>query len=196
MFYLSIDVETSGPFPGLNDLCSIGAVVVLPRGGVWRVDEARTFYRELQPQGGVVVAAATRIHGLDPAHLQAHGHPVSSAMAALADWCAALQAELGAFKAAAWPVSFDAPYIGWLAHQQLGHNPLGHSGFDIASYGMGLFSCTEKAQLEGRMAQAGYTPPQNPQLHNALADAIAQGETLAWLLNHAAGASTRGNEGG
>ena len=61
---------------------------------------------------------------------------------------------------------------------------------------MGLFSCTEKAQLEGRMAQAGYTPPPNPQLHNALADAIAQGETLAWLLNHAASASTRGSQGG
>jgi len=82
-------------------------------------------------------------------------------------------------------ISFDAPYIGWMAQQTLGRNPLGHSGFDIASFGMGLFSCTDKAQLEFRMAMAGYEAPTNHQMHHALADSVAQGHTLAWLLNHA-----------
>ena len=73
MFYLSIDVEASGPFPGLNDLCSIGAVVVSEDRGMWSVDESRSFYRELQPQGGAVIEEATEIHGLDPEHLRTHG---------------------------------------------------------------------------------------------------------------------------
>ena len=185
MFYLSIDVEASGPFPGLNDLCSIGAVVVSEDRGMWSVDESRSFYRELQPQGGAVIEEATEIHGLDPEHLRTHGGPPAEVMSAFAAWCAQLEAELGEFKAAAWPISFDAPYIGWLAQQTLGHNPLGHSGFDIASFGMGLFSCTDKAQLEFRMAMAGYEAPTNHQMHHALADSVAQGHTLAWLLNHA-----------
>ena len=66
MFYLSIDVETSGPFPGLHDLVSIGAVVVREDYGAWQVDDARSFYVEVQPQGGEILSEATDIHGLSP----------------------------------------------------------------------------------------------------------------------------------
>jgi hypothetical protein len=92
---------------------------------------------------------------------------------------------LGPVTSAAWPASFDHPFVGWYAQKFLGRNPLGHSGFDIASYAMGLFATTSREPLRAAMARAGYIQPANPTPHNALADAVEQAETLAWLLNHA-----------
>ena len=126
---------------------SIG-VVVREDYGAWQVDDARSFYVELQPQGGEVLSAATDIHGLTPDVLQQRGIPPQDAMSQFADWCQQQKEAFGPFKAAAWPISFDLPFIGWLAQKYLGTNPLGHSGFDIASYGMGLLCCSSKDRLD------------------------------------------------
>ena len=150
VIYLSIDVEASGPFPGLFSLASVGAAPVRRVDGLWQVDRAQTFYVELKPLEGV---------GEIPE------------------------------KSAAWPASFDHPYVGWYLQRFLGRNPLGHSGFDIASYAMGLFGTTSRnatfRAMDRAMKAEGYRPPENEQPHHGLHDAIEQGETLAWLLRHA-----------
>lgn len=182
MLYLSIDVEASGPFPGTHSLTSVGAAPVIRGETRWRVDRDRTFYVELQPlEGAAELPAATAVHGLTRDHLEAHGLPPREAMRRLADYLATL----GPFKSAAWPVSFDHPFVGWYLQRFLGENPLGHSGFDIASYAMGLFGATARGPAMRAMEAAGYRPPANPHPHHALHDAIEQGETLAWLLDHA-----------
>lgn len=180
--YLSIDVEASGPFPGTHSLASVGAAPVLRRGDAWVVDEAQTFYVELQPlEGAAELAEATAVHGLDRAHLEAHGLPPRAAMERLRDYLAAL----GPCKSAAWPASFDHPFVGWYLQRFLGENPLGHSGFDIASYAMGLFGATTRGPVMRAMRAAGYRPPKNARPHHALHDALEQGQTLAWLLTYA-----------
>lgn len=182
MIYLSIDVEASGPFPGTHSLVSVGAAPVLREGPGWRVDRDRTFYAELRPlEGAAEIPEATAVHGLDRAHLEAHGLAPEVAMRRLADYLATL----GTFRSAAWPVSFDHPFVGWYLQRFLGENPLGHSGFDIASYAMGLFGATARGPAMKAMRAAGYRAPANPHPHHALHDAIEQGETLAWLLTHA-----------
>lgn len=187
--YLSIDVEASGPSPGLNYLASVGAVPVLEgENGGWVVDTARTFYVELRPlEGAAEVAEAMAVHGLTRAHLEAEGEDPADAMHQLAGYLASLKASLGGpVRSAAWPSSFDHPFVSWYLWRFLGENPLGHSGFDIASYAMGLFRETGRNATFRAMKAAGYRPPDNPHPHNALHDAIEQGETLAWLLGHAA----------
>lgn len=180
--FLSIDVEASGPFPGLHSLCSIGAVPVVERGGGWVVDEARGFYVELAPLPGAEdVPAAMAVHGLTRAHLEAKGLPAVEAMRRFAAYVAGL----GRLRTAAWPSSFDHPYVGWYAQRFLGDNPIGHSGFDIASFAMGLFRTTDRRALARAMEAAGYRPAVNPRPHHALHDAVEQGHTLAWLLDHA-----------
>lgn len=182
MIYLSIDIEASGPFPGLHSLCSVGAAPVVRREGTWAVDRARTFYVELAPlEGAADLPEAMAVHGLTREHLEAKGLAPAEAMRELSGYLAAL----GAFKSASWPASFDHAYVGWYLQRFLGDNPLGHSGFDIASYAMGLFRATGRNATFRAMSAAGYQPPHNPTPHHALGDAIEQGETLAWLLNYA-----------
>ncbi len=185
MVYLSIDVEASGPFPGLFSLVSIGAVVVRPgRSGQWMVDEEYSFYEELKPlDGAAELEAATNIHGLTRDYLEENGRDPGQVMEEFARFYRKLEKEFKKVVPAAWPSSFDSPYIGWYLQYFLEENPLGWSAFDIPSFGMGLFCCHRNA-LRNLMKKAGIEFGNNPNAHNALADAIEQGHTLANLLNH------------
>ena len=182
MIFLSIDVEASGPFPGLFSLLSVGAVPVARREGTWALDPERSLYMELQPlEGASQDPEAMAIHGLTPEYLRTNGLPPLEAMQRMEAWLKGLDRR---FVAAAWPSSFDSPYVGWYLQRFLGTNPLGHSAFDIASYAMGLLRCT-RVDLRRTLTQAGLAPPTNPRPHHALHDAVEQGHLLANLLNHA-----------
>jgi ribonuclease T len=184
--YLSVDVEASGPFPGMFSLVSIGAVVVKTDSeGFWSVDESATFYEELKhlPRAKEL-EAATNIHGLTREYLDANAREPGEVMEDFADFFDDLVSQYKKVVPAAWPASFDSPYIGWYLQYFLDENPLGWSCFDIPSFGMGLFQCHRNA-LRNLMKKAGIEFGKNPDPHNALADAIEQGETLAQLLNHA-----------
>lgn len=186
MVYLSIDVEASGPFPGLFSLVSIGAVVVKSdSGGDWAVSPDESFYEELQhlPDAGVL-EAATNIHGLTREYLEANAREPGEVMEDFAEFFDDLVKKYKKVVPAAWPASFDSPYVGWYLQYFLDENPLGWSCFDIPSFGMGLFQCHRNA-LRNLMKKAGIEFGKNPDPHNALADAVEQGQTLARLLNHA-----------
>jgi DNA polymerase III epsilon subunit-like protein len=186
MVYLSIDVEASGPFPGLFSLVSIGAVAVRSDGrGHWRVDEQLGFYRELKPlQNAAELEAATRIHGLTREYLLEQGMEPGTVMQEFALFFKELESRFKKVIPAAWPSSFDSPYVGWYLQYFTGENPIGWSAFDIPSFGMGLFCCHRNA-LRNLMKKAGIEFGKNPNPHNALADAVEQGQTLANLLNYA-----------
>lgn len=186
MVYLSIDVEASGPFPGLFSLVSIGAVVVRSqKDGIWAVDEDITFYEEMKhlPRAKEL-EAATNIHGLTREYLDEHGRDPGVVIEEFADFLDSLNRKYKKVTPAAWPASFDSPYVGWYLQYFLDENPLGWSCFDIPSFGMGLFQCHRNA-LRNLMKKAGIEFGKNPDPHNALADAIEQGQTLAQLLNYA-----------
>lgn len=186
MVYLSIDVEASGPFPGLFSLVSIGAVVVKSKkDGTWWVDRSASFYEEMKHlPDAKELEAATNIHGLTREYLDKHGRDPGDVMEDFADFFDSLVRKYKKVTPAAWPASFDSPYVGWYLQYFLDDNPLGWSCFDIPSFGMGLFQCHRNA-LRNLMKKAGIEFGKNPDPHNALADAIEQGETLAQLLNHA-----------
>lgn len=183
--YLSIDVEASGPFPGLFNLVSVGAVPVARSKGAWRLETEHTFYLELQPiEGAAELKKATEIHKLTREHLEREGLPAVEAMRRFERYFLKLRKRHKRVTPAAWPSSFDSPYVGWYCQRFLDRNPLGWSAFDIPSYAMGLFHCTRR-ELRDRMKEAGIRSSNNPNPHNALADAVEQGETLACLLNYA-----------
>ncbi len=182
MIYLSIDIEASGPFPGLFSMVSLGAVPVLRREKTWTLDEDHSFYVEIQPlEGAGEDPEAMAIHGLTVPHLMESGLPPLEAMLDFEAW---LKARGSRCVPAAWPSSFDHPYVGWYLQRFLGRNPLGWSAFDIPSYAMGLLRC-HRLNLRSALHKAGLTAPANPKPHHALYDAIEQGHLLANLLNHA-----------
>ena len=185
VYYLSLDVEASGPFPGQFSLVSLAAVPVRrsQARGPWMVDDSDTFYAELQPlEGADELPAATRVHGLTKEYLLAQGQPPAQALADFAAYLARMERRWGRTLAAGWPASFDAPFVGWYSQRFLGHNPLGYKSFDIGSYAQGLFRCDRK-KLHFRLSETGWWDPKNPYPHNALQDALKQAQLLKSLLN-------------
>ena len=70
--FISVDCETSGPYPGRHALLSVGAAVVRCLDGAWRV--GADYYDEWAPPPDAGEdPAATRVHGLDLVKLRAHG---------------------------------------------------------------------------------------------------------------------------
>tara|TARA_B100001093_G_scaffold393628_1_gene380274 strand:+ start:89 stop:664 length:576 start_codon:yes stop_codon:yes gene_type:complete len=185
MIYLSLDIETSGLTPGLYSVVSIGAVPVVRRRGSWNVNLKRTFYAEIQPQPGQKTSeTASEIHGLDEHYLREKGAAPAEAMTAFQSYFETLKERYGRVRPAAWPSSFDSPFISWMSEKYLGENIISHSTIDIPSFAMGALGCTDRRRLHHVMKEAGYQKPENLHEHNALADAIAQAETLCWLLNY------------
>ncbi len=185
MVYLSIDIEASGPFPGLFSLVSLGAVPVVRQGDHWGLDQDRSFYQELQPfPGAEELEDATNIHGLTREYLIDHGRPPELVMSDFELYLNQLKKKYKKIMPAAWPSSFDSPFVGWYFQYYLGENPLGWSAFDIPSFGMGVFRCSRQA-LRDQMRRAEISAPPNPLKHHALQDAIEQGWILAKLLNYA-----------
>ena len=183
MIYLSIDIEASGPFPGLFSLVSVGAVPVIRVKERWQLDEESTYYEELKPfPGAGELEEATNIHGLTTEYLAEKGTEPATAMENFAEYLRGLTKRYKKITPAAWPSSFDSPFVGWYFQHFLGENPLGWSAFDIPSFGMGLFRCSRPG-LREQMRKAGIEAPKNPDPHNALQDAIEQGHFAAQLLN-------------
>lgn len=189
MFYLSLDVESSGPIPGLHSLVSVGAapVVVLPAKTVgeprsWQVLANEVFYVELQPlENGLEIEAATRIHGLSREYLSQNGTPPALAMAHFAEYIRQLVRRFGKAIGAGWPASFDGPFVAYYEHQYLDCPMLGFRYFDISSFGQGLLGCTRK-DLYRYLASQQLLPDPKRGHHSASDDAVFQAKILAHLL--------------
>ncbi|HZW03504.1 MAG TPA: 3'-5' exonuclease [Anaerolineaceae bacterium] len=176
--YISVDVETAGPIPGVYSLLSIGACTVMaPR---------QTFYVELQPEALASQPEALAVHGLSLEALRQTGLPPKEAMQAFARW---LQATVPAGQHplfVALNAPFDWAFVNDAFHRHLGENPFGHSAIDIKAFYMGL-TANPWSRTGWKEIQAG-APDFHPLVHNALQDAQDQGDLFFNLLQRAAAA--------
>lgn len=169
--FISVDVETSGPNPGLYSLLSIGACTILtPR---------QTFYIELQPVSDNAKAEALAVSGLSMEALKEKGTPPDKAMSQFEEWLAEIvpgkQPVFVAFNA-----PFDWMFVNDYFHRYLGRNPFGHMALDIKALYMGL---EKTAWSKTKMRNLGPRFLDGKQLsHNALQDAIDQAVILEKLL--------------
>ena len=170
--YVSVDVETAGPAPGLYSLLSIGACLVS--------DPRRTFYVELQPVNGNALPEALAVSGLSLAELAERGLPPGEAMARLEDWLAdeispGQQPVFVAFNA-----PFDWMFVNDYFYRFRGHNPFGHAALDLKAFYMGL---TGVRWFEtGMQYIAARYLSGRPLTHNALRDAQDQAEVFQRML--------------
>lgn len=174
--YVSVDIETAGPYPGAYSLLSIGAcTLAAPR---------QTFYIELQPETPACTPEALAIHQLSLERLQKEGHPPKEAMRQFADWLRdtvppGMQPIFVAFNA-----PFDWSFVNDAFHRHLGENPFGHSAIDIKAFYMGL-TARPWSQTGWKDIQSG-RPDSHTLTHNALQDALDQGNLFYTLLERAA----------
>lgn len=183
-----VDVEASGPVPGLFDLVSIGGVAVRrdPSGRHVAIEE-QPFYVEIQPQGGTIDPGATAIHGLTPEHLTAEGRPLQEALTALNDWAFGLrerQEQRLVFVGHNAP--FDWSYVNWCYQSSGVANPFGWKALDTKALAMGVLSLDWFATNKERLAELlpGLGDQDDELVHRADYDALYQAHILCGLLDH------------
>jgi DNA polymerase III epsilon subunit-like protein len=183
--YISGDVETDGPIPGPYSMLSFGLAVV----GVYdgrrfeRPGSAgATLYRELRPISENFDPEALAVNGLDRERLLREGADPSRAMAEAARWVREVSEDYRPVLVA-YPVAFDWSFLYWYFERFAREgSPFGHSScLDIrtlyhAAAGT-VFDRSGKASMPERLV------PRTPHTHNALDDAIEQGELFANLLS-------------
>ena len=183
--YFSVDVEASGPVPGLYNLVSIGAVPVGEAGGRWQPEDDR-FYVELQPIGGRFDPEAMAVHGIPRERLETGGAPAEQAMRSLSGFVEG-RARRGPARAVfvGHNVGFDWSYISYYYALFGLPNPFGYKALDIKSLAMGRLSIgwfeTSKEILETLLPSV---PRQDAaRAHRADYDALYQAHLLCALLN-------------
>lgn len=170
--YVSVDVETSGPVPGIYSLLSIGACLVS--------DPTQAIYIELQPDGLKHDLEALLVTGLDLTKLESEGLPPQVAMLELENWLAQVcpVGQKAVFVGLNAP--FDWSFINYYFHKYAGSNPFGFTAVDMKAYYMGATNCRWEETKSSKMT-ARLNPQSSPN-HNALDDAQFQAELFALML--------------
>jgi hypothetical protein len=183
--YISADVETDGPVPGPYSLLSFGLSAVGKYDGEeferW-AGEDRTFYRELRPISEDFQQEALDVNGLDRERLKREGSDPAQAMTEAAKWVREMCPECRPVLVA-YPVAFDWAFLYWYFERfaPVG-SPFGHSScLDIRT----LYQAVAGTVFDqsGKAAMPDFLQPRAPHTHNALDDALEQGELFSNLLN-------------
>ena len=171
--YVSVDVETAGPCPGLYSLLSIGACLVDEPG--------QAFYVELQPVNDQVVPEALAVCRLSLEELRERGVPPPEAMTQFAAWLESVTPPGERPVFVAFNAPFDWMFVHDYFHRFLGQNPFGHTALDMKAYYMG--------QTRGRWADtslhrimAGFGSTRTL-THHALQDALDQAELFRRMID-------------
>lgn len=175
--YVSIDIESDGPCPGLHSMLALGAYA-------FRTDSdwSDTFTANLYPFEGAIQDPSTmQFWAGQPAAWEAlqkeRVHP-RIAMQEFGAWIDELKKQ-GGVLAVAWPAGFDFSFVYWYSHWFLGKSPLGFTCFDIKSYAIGKLRLPYKGTGKRNLKEF---LPTSTHTHIALDDAIEQGLLCRNLL--------------
>ena len=183
--FISIDIETNGPAPGLFSMLSLGAIALDPDGGE---KDAPRWYSPLKPLPDAKQHPDTmdwwRTQPEAWAEVQLDPWHPGDALNDFAYWVEALP---GKPVAAAWPAVFDGGFLNYYLWRFAGRNPLGHTCMDIRSYANGLAGVGQYRDISREQMRAMTGDIDNSDLrdHVALDDAIGQGRLLIKLLQYA-----------
>uniref|UniRef100_A0AAU2JNX5 Exonuclease n=1 Tax=Streptomyces sp. NBC_00049 TaxID=2903617 RepID=A0AAU2JNX5_9ACTN len=186
-FYVSADVEADGPVPGPFSMSSFGlAVAGVHDGESFQACDpgVRTFYAELKPISDAYDPEALAVSGLDRGRLAREGQDPAQAMNGAAAWLAAVADELGATPVfVAYPLGYDWMWMYWYFMQFAdGGSPFGHSRcMDMKS----LYAAKADVPIgrATKRSMPSHLLSVRPHTHNALDDAIEQGELFQNLMS-------------
>ncbi|WP_099206764.1 3'-5' exonuclease [Xanthomonas citri] len=164
--FISVDVETAGPIPGIYSLLSIGACVI--------ENPAQTYACELKPTTTHAEPAALEVTGLSLERLACEGLAPEVAMREFRTWVLGVCESKGEPVFVGFNAAFDWSFINYYFHRYLGDNPFGFSALDIKSLYMGAVQCAWHDTRSSQMAKS--LQPHLAGNHDALQDALYQAE--------------------
>jgi DNA polymerase III epsilon subunit-like protein len=173
--YISVDVETAGPNPGLYSLLSIGACLVFK--------PQEQFYIEIQPVNTESTNEALEISQFDLVELQVSGHSPVEAMSLFNQWVESVTPKESQAVFVAFNAPFDWMFVNDYFHRYLGHNPFGYKALDIKAFYMGLSRVSW--ENTGWESVANICLGNLPLTHHALQDAKDQAKVFRKLFEGA-----------
>jgi DNA polymerase III epsilon subunit-like protein len=181
--YFCVDLEASGPVPGLYNMVSVGGVEVRWDGE--RHQRGDTFYFEIRPEFDGFDAGAMKVHGLSEAHLREHGLPARDVMHRIAEW---VKAHVGKGERPLFVghnAPFDWMFVAWYFAWAGMENPFGYNALDTKALMMGKHQVFwGDSNKEALLRLYPHLEPPAPEMvHNALADAVFQADILIALLD-------------
>jgi DNA polymerase III epsilon subunit-like protein len=170
--FISVDIEASGPVPGLFSMLSLGACVC--------EDHLMTFETILRPTTMRFVPEALEVTGFDLHQLQRDGREPAEAMREFRQWA------LGS-AGSRTPVfvglnaAFDWAFVNYYFHIFEIPNPFGIAPLDIKALYMGRFRTQWRDATSKRIA--GALGVKSAGDHTALTDALAQADLFHAVRN-------------
>ena len=169
--FISVDIEASGPVPGLYSMLSLGAC---------RCDDRSIVFEAIfRPTTMRFLPEALEVTGFDLTQLQKDGREPSEAMASFRHW---VMENVGSRT----PVfvglnaAFDWAFVNYYFHLFGIPNPFGFAPVDIKALYMGKFQTPWHGATSKRISAAlsvSVTPD-----HTALTDALAQAELFEAVM--------------
>lgn len=163
--FIMVDVEATGPCPGLYSMTELGAVVV-------EEPLARTFYAKLRPiEGTALDKEAVRVMGYDPAAFADWPEPEGE-IRRFGEWLDGLGKR---------PMfvsdnpGFDFQFVNYYFWKFYGRNPFGHSSTNLGSLYKGAARDMYQSFKHLRVT---------PHTHNPVDDAMGNAEALITMAKN------------
>lgn len=176
--YISIDIEADGPIPGRNSMLSLGAAAFKADGTL-----LSTFKRNLLPLPEANQDEDTMRWWKEQPEsvwLAATTNPIE-AKEAMTEFAAWVLEQPGRHVAVCYPAGFDWTFVRWyLAAFNIAHS-LGFSALDIKSFAAAHLQIGFKQTVKRNMPKSWFEGL-HPHTHDALDDAIEQGQLFCRIL--------------
>ncbi|HVN55182.1 MAG TPA: 3'-5' exoribonuclease [Anaerolineaceae bacterium] len=174
--YISTDIETDGPIPGVYSMLSFASAA-------YQADKTLlgTFTANLETLPGALQHPRTmEWWQTEPEAWQACRRDPRSPEEAMRQYLAWLKSLPGKPVFVAYPAGFDFTFIHWYLVRFTGEMPFSHSALDIKTYAMALLKKPYRESTKKNMPKEWFDPL--PHTHEALADAIEQGALFCNML--------------
>ena len=176
-----IDIECSGPVPGLYDMVSLGAVSVTKTDEGYQI--GTPFYVEICPTAPRFDAGAMAVNGLNIEELRANGTPMEEALDALTAFVnqTLVQGTEPVFVGHNAP--FDWSFVNYAYHLHDRKNPFGYKAFDTKAFAAGVLKLHWFDSNKEQLAECLSLPEvEEEKVHRADWDAWYQAHILVQLL--------------
>lgn len=179
--WFCVDIECSGPIPGMYDMVSIGVVAVIesPEG----LATGERFYAEIQPTAPHVDAGAMAVNGLDIETLRSEGTPLVEVLDQLTAFVGTHTASGTRPVFVGHNAPFDWSFVNHAYHAMGRSNPFGYKALDTKALASGVLGLhwfdSSKETLATRLSLPDV---EEDRVHRADYDAWYQAHILIRLL--------------
>jgi len=174
--YVSTDVETDGPIPGVYSMLSLGSAAFLPDKTI-----IGTFSANFATLPGAITDPSTMEwwKGQPQAWQECH-KDLRQPPEAMADYVKWLKALPGAPVFVAYPATFDFSFVYWYLRKFAGESPFSFSALDIKTLAYAMLELNFSDVCKTNMPKSWFDSTNKS--HVALDDAIEQGLMFCNML--------------